>query len=215
MIVSCPPKSPNSGFTLLEVLIAMSIFAMLALITSGALQQAFRSKAVMFNQLDQTRQFQFTLAILSRDTIQATARAVLGDNMRTFPPFIGQPTYIELTRGGQVNLHLKLKRSTQIRIGYLCENHQLIRRTFMQLDSFSRDKYADEVLLDHLDTCRFAFINNSLQVLPIWRPGAIRLNQQAEPLPKAIQLTTKSNVWGEMVNLFIIPEALYADIKPI
>jgi general secretion pathway protein J len=204
----------QSGFTLLEILIALSIFALLAVLTSGALQQAFRSKTLLSNQMDQLKELQLAFALLTRDTAQITTRAVLGNEMHVFPSFIGQPSYIEFTRTGQVNLNLKLKQSTLIRIAYTCDRHQLIRRTFAQLDSINRSHIADEVLLKDLSTCRFAFVNAPLQVLPIWRPGAVRQNQQAEPLPKAIQLTLNHKSWGNMVNLFVIPEALYVEPEP-
>jgi general secretion pathway protein J len=193
----------DGGFTLLEVLIALAIFSLLATITSVALKQSLTNRQQLLSQAERLTHIQLTLARLTH-----------GEAMRMFPAFIGQPTYIELTRGGESNQNPNFKQSHLSRVGYLCQDHQLIRRTYSQLDSLKRSDYEEEVILDHLTKCRFAFLNAALQFLPIWHNGARLENQAIEALPKAIQLKLTLEDWGEVASLFIIPEAAYTDEIP-
>ncbi len=197
----------ETGFTLLEVLIALAIFALLATMTAQALRQSFINQAHLKQQAEQMRDMQLVLARLTRDLVQATNRPIRGESLRLFPAFIGQPGYIEFTRGGTSSNPLMDKQHHLSRVGYRCKGGQLIRRTFLQLDPISRDQFEEETLLSHLKKCRFVFLNKTLQDLPAWRGGS------TEPLPKAVQVTLTTKEWGELMSLFNIPEAMYADLS--
>lgn len=199
------------GFTLLEVLISLAIFAILALITAQALKVAFRTKEVLFKQNAELTQLEMSFALLSSDITQTTARPVLGNDLRLFPAFIGQPGYIEFSRSDKAIVTNTTKEPPFVRIAYLCKNNKLIRRRFNQLDSIDREQFLDQTILEGLSVCRFSYLNSTLDVLPLWRPGAIKQNQQTEPLPKAVRVAIEHPYWGNMVNLFIIPEALYVN----
>jgi general secretion pathway protein J len=189
------------GFTLIEVLIALSVFAILASITSTAMYQAFNTREHITNQSDRLNTLQMAILLLKRDTQQIVERAVLGNEMHTFPPFIGQPHYIELTRGGVASPMGIDQGKTLQRVAFLCKNTQLYRRSWQTLDGSDRNHYQDRLLLDHLTQCQFSFVAHNKQVLPDWRAFALQQNQQQEILPFAIQLTLKLSDWGEMSML--------------
>lgn len=208
MIIKQHNLRTTQGFTLLEILVALAIFAILALITSQALKVAFRTKEILFKQTSELSQLELGFALLIADVNQITARPVLGNEMHLFPAFIGQPDYVEFTRSDQAIV--TIKQPPFVRIAYLCKQNKLIRRRFNQLDSQDRKQFLDQTLFEGLSVCRFSYLNATLDVLPLWRSGAIKQNQQIEPLPKAIQVTIEHSTFGNMANLFIIPEALYA-----
>lgn len=201
----------KSGFTLIEILIALAVFAILATVTSSVMYYAFNTRARVNQQADRLNTVQLALLLLERDITQAIPRAVFGNEMHLFPAFIGQPAYFELTRLGLENPHSLEKRSNLQRLAYVCNNNQLLRRIWPILDSTNRDRYEDRIVLDNLTACRFAYLNHNLQVLPEWRENAVRQNQKAEPLPKAIQINLTLKDWDKISLLFIIPEALYAE----
>lgn len=202
--------SKQHGFTLLEILIALAVFAILATITSSAMYYAFNTRARVNEQADRLNTLQLAVTLIERDVEQIVARAIRGNEMHLFPAFIGQHQYLELTRNGIVNPNSEEKRSSLKRIAYVCQNNQLLRRSWESLDTTNRKLYEDKVLLDNIVNCKFAYLNHSLQVLPEWRENALQQNQQSEPLPKAIQFTLTLKDWDKMSLLFIIPEALYA-----
>lgn len=200
----------KSGFTLIEILLALMVFAILATITSTSLYNAFNARSQVTLQAERLNQLQMAVSIIQQDTEQILPRAVRGNEMRLFPVFIGQPQNLEFTRDGLINPKSMEKRSTLQRIELVCQNDKLKRRTWESLDAKDRAIYEEKILVDNLTGCNFKYLNQSLQVLNEWREQAVAQNQRQEPFPKAIQLNMTLKDWGEFNLLFIIPEALYA-----
>lgn len=201
----------EQGFTLIEILIALAVFAILATLTSSAMYYAFNTRARVTEQANRLNTLQLALTLIQRDTEQAVLRDVRGNEMHIFSAFVGEPHYFELTRGGIINPNGDEKRSSLKRIAFLCRDSNLIRRTWDILDTTDRKNVRDKVILDNLLNCKFAYLNRNLQVLPEWHANAIQQNQRAEPLPQAIQFNLTLKDWDKMSFLFIIPEALYAE----
>lgn len=203
-------QTKEKGFTLIEILIALAVFALLATITSSALYYAFNTRARLTKQAEQLTALDLAILLIERDTEQIVLRPVRGNDMHLFPAFIGDPHYLELTRGGLVNPNSDEKRSTLQRVAILCQNNKLLRRTWMSLDTTDRKAYRDKVLIQNLSQCKFSYLNHNLQVLSEWHANAVQQNQRAEPLPKAIQMNLTLGTWGKISYLFVINEALYA-----
>jgi general secretion pathway protein J len=206
-----PNLNPIKGFTLIEILIALTIFAIIATITSSSLYYAFNIRARVNAQAERLNSLQMAVSIIQQDTIQTVERGIRGNEMRLFPAFIGQNAYLELTRDGAINPNSLEKRSTLKRIALVCQEGKLLHRTWDSLDPVDRNKYEDKLLLDDLTQCQFNYLNRNLQVLSEWREQAVDQNQKKEPLPKAIQMKITIKAWGDMDMLFIIPGALYAE----
>ena len=200
-----------NGFTLLEIMVALAVFAILATITSSVMYHAFDSHARVTIQADRLTAIQLAVDRIKRDTEQMVERSVRGNEMHIFPPFIGQPNHLEFTRGGLVNPNGIEQRSTLKRIAFLCQKNQLIRRSWDMLDTPDRKKYQDKLLLDNIDKCTFAYLAHNRQVLPAWQEYALQQNQSKETLPTAIKFTLNLRDWGNMSLLFIVPEALYVN----
>lgn len=198
------------GFTLIEILIALAVFAILSTITTSVLYNAFTTRTRVNEQSLYLNKLELAISLIQQDTLQILERAIRGNEMRLFPPFIGQADYFEFTRDGDVNPNSSEKRSTLKRIAYTCKNGSLIRRTWNSLDSIDRKTYQDRILLDQLDECHFNYLNQTLQVLSEWREQAVNQNQRKETLPKAIQVNMTLRARGEINLLFTIPGALYA-----
>lgn len=200
----------NRGFTLIEVLIALSIFAILASITSSAMYQAFNTREHLTQQSDQLNTVAKAILLFKQDTQQILERAILADEFHSFPPFIGQSQYTEWTRGGVMNTMGQPLKKTLQRVAFLCKNNQLYRRHWQILDGPHRKLYDDQLLLTHLKRCQFHFIAHNKQKLSTWRESAVQQNQQQETLPLAIELTLEWTDWGKMSLLFVFPERQYA-----
>lgn len=198
------------GFTLIEILIALTIFAILAAITSSTLYNAFNTRTRVNAQAERLNALQVAISIMDQDTRQAIPRAVRGNEMRLFAALIGRNNYLEFTRDGQTNPFSAEKRSTLKRIALVCEDNKLIHRTWENLDPVNRNVYEDKVLLDNLGECYFSYLDKNLQVLSEWREQSVTQSQRDTTFPTAIQINLKLNDWGEFNYLFIIPGALYA-----
>lgn len=205
------PRSTSKAYTLIEIMIALAVFAVLATITSTAMYHAFNTRARVNVQADKLNALQLALALIARDTSQVVERGVRGNEMHVFPAFVGKESYLEFTRSGFVNPDNTEQRSTLKRVAYSCKGGSLSRRSWETLDSPLRDVSHDKLLLTNLDECSFAYLTRSRQVLAEWHENAVQQNQKKESLPMAIQFTLTVHDWGNMSLLFMIPEALYAN----
>lgn len=201
----------TKAYTLIEILIALAVFALLAVITSSVMYYAFNTRSRVNLQADRLNQLQASLTLMSRDMRQVTNRFVHGNDIKRIAPFVGKNVYVEFTRGGYTNPQAIERRSTLKRIGYLCEKNRLIRRSWPMLDSPIRSQYRDKTMLDNLSECSFKYVARNKQTLPTWQAFARQQNQNAENLPTAIRLDIKLKAWGEMNLLFILPGALYGE----
>ncbi len=204
--------SKTRGFTLLEILIALTIFAILATLTSTALYNAFNTRERVNQQANQLNILSLALSLFENDTQNVLNRSISGNEMHAYPPFIGEAEYVEFTRGGMTNPLAQQQRSSLQRVAYRCQDNQLIRRSWLVLDSLEHNRqYQDKILLSGLTACHFGYVGRDKQFLSAWQAYALQQNQHQATLPMAIQLSLVLNNWGEISLLFLIPEGLYAE----
>ena len=200
----------SRAFTLIEILIALMVFAILATVTASSLYHAFNTRSRVNAQAERLTSLQLAISLMQQDFIQVVERPVRGNDMSLFPAFIGQEQYVEFTRDGLINPGAIEQRSSLKRIALLCDGGQLLQRTWSSLDSPDRNHYEDRVLMEKISDCHFNYLTRTLQTLTQWREQAISQNQIREPLPKAVQVNFTVENWGELNMLFLIPGAVYA-----
>ncbi|MBA2655898.1 MAG: GspJ family T2SS minor pseudopilin variant LspJ [Tatlockia sp.] len=198
------------GYTLIEILIALAVFAILATITSSSMYYAFETRARVTEQAERLTALQLALILIERDSQQIVLRDKRSKDMLSLPAFIGKPSYLEFTRAGFANPNSDEKRSILKRVAFLCEKDKLLRRTWISLDAVGKS-YQDKILLTQLTNCQFNYLSSSLQLLDEWQAQRFQPGQAVQPLPKAIQMKLSLNHWGNMNYFFVIPEGLYAE----
>ena len=62
----------NKGFTLLEVMVALAVFAILASITASAMYYAFDTRARVNQQANQLNELQSSIIMLTREITHIT-----------------------------------------------------------------------------------------------------------------------------------------------
>jgi general secretion pathway protein J len=197
----------NNGFTLLEVLVALAIFAILATLTASSMYYAFNTKARTTIQADRMMTLQLAMTIVKQNIAQIINRPIRRNETQLLPAFIGLNTYLEFTKMGFNNPLSEDKRSTLQRVALLCKDHQLRQRTWHQLDALNHKQYNDKVLLEDVKTCQFTYYNQSLQLLSQWHSNVIG-QSILEPLPQAIKVTL-SIPWGQLTQVLVLPQAFY------
>ncbi|MBS3964273.1 MAG: type II secretion system minor pseudopilin GspJ [Methylomonas sp.] len=130
------PENPKvAGFTLLELLIAMAIFAIMAVMAYGGLRAVLDTAQATSARAERNRQLQRTLTLLHNDLMQAQPRPVrdaLGDDETALRGGHGDEL-LSLTRAlpdlTQQDDHSRLQR-----ISYHFHDGHLQRRVWNRLD---------------------------------------------------------------------------------
>lgn len=197
----------QQAYTLIEILVALTVFAILASITAGSMYHAFNTRDRLTKQSNQMNQIQLALMYLEKDMQHVVYRPTMGPDMQIYPGFIGKANYIEFTR----ELFDNDGQPTLKRIAYHCNPHELIRRQWHAVDMPNRDDFHERVLLYHVTACQFAYVTHHHEILHQWRASALPTSPNRLPLPIGIQLTVTLQEAGSMTLLFPIPRGLYAE----
>ncbi|MCH9757238.1 MAG: type II secretion system minor pseudopilin GspJ [Gammaproteobacteria bacterium] len=186
------------GYTLIEVIIALAIFAILGTLSVGLLSRAFDTKARLAAQIEPLSDVQLAVIRITQDASQIVARPVRDHDMKKTPAFTTTTNGIEFTRGGFIQLDKTISQSTLRRIALSCENHQLVRKTWPDLDGFTRDKPQKQILLEHLTHCGFSFTSSRHTWSDEWRGGDTLL-------PSSFKLYLNIENLGEIALVFQVP----------
>lgn len=194
----------HEGFTLVEILIALVIFAVVGIMATVGLSAVLKARDRSNIQMQNIQQMQLAFIIMKQDFSQMAARPVIDNTGNQSPALVEQVNYIEFTRAGYINPLMALPRSTLQRVAYIFKNHQLIRRSWPVLDRAPDTQASDKVLLTGLDAVRFNFLDNNKQFTLIWPPASNGQNVQKQ-LPAGIKIDFNFKKLGSMAYLFLIP----------
>jgi general secretion pathway protein J len=196
----------SRGFTLLEVLVAIAILALIAVgayrLLSGTVQTRDQGMAHEKSLQD----LQKAEMLIQRDLQQTTQRSIrdeYGDDQPAFA--LTQDNVMEFTRRGWRN-PLQETRSELVRLRYSVRSNQLIRERWNVLDR-ARDSQPEKiVLLDDVSDFRLqVFANGSWGAS--W-PGLAQSQKDKKtlPLPEAVEIRFTHPLWGEIRRIIPLPE---------
>lgn len=137
------------GFTLLELLIAMGIFAIMATMAYGGLKSVIDTRQATQIRATRVRQLQQTLYLLNEDLLQALPRSVrdeLGDDEPAFRGGNGREL-LGLTRAAP-ELLTDSGRSRLLRVSYRFESGKLYRLVWTTLDRTQQSQPLRKHILD-------------------------------------------------------------------
>ena len=123
-----PLQPSHSGFTLIELMVVLVIFSLIALTASGSLMSLLRSKSALEERSQKLAALQNALLIQSNDLSQTTLRVFNAQQKDAPPPNGG--ILLEVIRLGWKN-PLDESRNELARTRYLFADHTLIRQLFV------------------------------------------------------------------------------------
>ena len=200
------------GFTLLELLVAMSIFALVSTIAYGGLIQVLQSR----DRLEAERQFWRGLSLtywyLQQDLGHArerTVRDVDGSPLPALrgqavdPRALGEPS-LEFTRGG-LQVFSDAVRSDLQRVAYRLSEGVLYRLTWPSLDRAPQNKPIEAPLLQDVETLSLRFFSAN-----VWSgqwplpaiSGAANVNPAG--LPRGVEVKIKFSHHDEFTRTFVV-----------
>ncbi|RLJ16129.1 type II secretion system protein GspJ [bacterium endosymbiont of Escarpia laminata] len=201
----------QSGFTLLELLIAISIFSIISLIAYRGLKVVLDTEAQVEAHIDRLSGLQIALTLMRRDIEQARVRPIrdeYGDPLPAMQAGGDGGTALVFTRGGRPN-PLNLQRSNLQRIAYLLEDKKLFRLTWLTLDRAHGTEPRRTKVLDGISNIEVRFFDHKMKAHPSWPVSGELEEKTNAPLPLAIEITLELEDWGKIQRLFRV-----ADIDP-
>ena len=187
-----------SGFTLVEMLVALAIFGMITAAGVGLLSVSARTQATSDRLLAELGELRRVDALLTADLAQAASRRYRDRDGRPTRAFTGRG-------GGEPMLLMFVRRgwdrgamgdAAVQRVGYRLEGGRLERLAFAQVDG-GNDGIA-VTLLDDVRALRLRYRDDRGDWREVWDEG--------DPLrlPVAVELITDSERHGMVRQLFVV-----------
>lgn len=168
-----------SGFTLMEVLVALVLLTIFTLVAYRSLNSVLETQRRASAEMERWRGMAAAFAWLESDLSNSVTRLDPRD-----PTGSVFHTRLDATGTMQFALVRLLPEDMDDglqRIGYRCEENRLLRLVWPEVDNpaVAPREFA---LLEGLSACTFRYLGNSGQWLPTWLP------QASQPLPRAVEL---------------------------
>ncbi|MDF1577691.1 MAG: type II secretion system minor pseudopilin GspJ [Desulfurivibrionaceae bacterium] len=192
------------GFTLLELLVALSIFALISVSLYGSLSSMLATKEQLEADSEKLRELQTTMRIIGRDIEQAVDRPIrtyYQMDPRDAMMWTEIPAVFELTTSGRRN-PLLLKRSSLQRVSYRLEDESLIKDSWPVLDRGVETQPFSQVLLREVEGFELSFKDSLGTTCRQWPPDNPALSP--DNLPKAVQVHLDLKKWGRIDRLFLV-----------
>ena len=167
---------PNqTGFTLLEILVALLIFGVVGLMSSQLLGRTLDAYEVLDDRGQRMAQIHRAMTVIERDMLQYRDRPIRTESDQPTPALmIGDEGALSMTRGGWRN-PLQRPRSEVQRIGYRLQGENLVRAYWPVLDRRDDEEPITQIVLAGVDDLEFFAIDQSGQEHKLWPPKAEEL----------------------------------------
>ncbi len=203
-------RSAERGFTLLEMLIAMAVFAVLSVMAYQGLRAVLSADYITREQGQRLADLQVTLSVLERDLAQVVAITVRDEFGDPLPPLRlragGESQLLELVRAGAGGEQRLRRTAWQI------TDRGLERRLWPGVDIVDPDSMRTRAFADLVDEGQvlggqsaFLFIVRTpagLQRVAAWPPAGT--DEQASGLPVAVEIILDLPGMGEVRRVLAV-----------
>lgn len=193
----------QTGFTLLEVVVAAAIFAFIGLASFAMLNAAQKGQLALESNTDRLLELQRAFRIMTYDIGQAIQRSSRDEYGDRSPLFVGlsdrngTQSFMEFTRAGWRN-PIGLPRSSLQRLRYqMNQDNQLLRLHWTYLDRASGSEPNARVLLEGVESIDFRFLYQTSSWQEEWPDGDATQNS----LPRAVLVTLQLDDYDEITRI--------------
>ncbi len=192
----------SRGFTLLELLVALAIFGLIAVMSYSGLSAVLNQQAQTEIAADRLSELQKTYLIMQRDIEQMVPRPVRNQFGDEEAALVGGDT-LQFTRGGWSN-PVGYPRSNLQRVGYAYDDEQLKRYSWVVLDRAQDSEPLEQPLVDHVEGMAIRYLDANDEWQAQWPAASAAGSAVAQPpdLPKAVEVTIEHAEFGPLVWLF-------------
>jgi len=201
----------HTGFTLVELLVALFTTAVVFALGYGAISQALANRATLERNQDRLLAVQNAVRVLVTDFAQLSPRPVrqtIGEgNLPALSANALTPGLATFTHAGWTN-PAGAQRSSLQRVRYVLEGQTLRREYWLVLDATEDPRPRSRVLLQDVRSVQLRFMDSNHAWQTQWpAPGAgadpLRRGLYSRPL--AVEVTLELSDWGRIVRLIEVP----------
>lgn len=205
-----PFRANDDGFTLLELLVALAIFGVLAVMAYGGLRSVLDIRARSEIQAFELANLQRTLTVVERDIEQIVARKIR-DSVDNEQPALraeqsGAPL-LEFTRTGWRNPAGHARSHLQ-RVAYKVAEGNLLRVTWAMLDQAQSSEPGEAILMGNIEGAELRFFDQDFTAADQWPPLGAN-GDAADVMPRAIEFSLDVKGWGRITRLFQVAEGTF------
>ena len=197
----------RSGFTLIEVLVALAVFGVMSMLAYAALGSTLSNADYLTERMERLQSIQRTVRYLSSDLVQAAPRPVRSDLGDSYVPAVystlSSDFALEITHGGWGN-PAGLPRSTLQRVAYRIEEDELLRYHWGVLDRTYSNEPVVTVLLEGIDSLFFRFYDATGTASEVWPPELQQGGASMRLRPRAVEIVLTLPDQGELTRLLEI-----------
>ncbi|MGA9422907.1 MAG: type II secretion system minor pseudopilin GspJ [Rhodanobacteraceae bacterium] len=195
------------GFSLIELLIALAVFAAMAAAAYGGLAQIARTRTALAVEQDRFAAIGRAVSDMERDLAQTVARPVRGNYGAEQPALVGTATHVELTRLGFANPRAEA-RSNLERAIYAYDDHKLQRGRYAALDRAPDAAPDTRVLLDQVADLHLRYLGGDNHWREVWPPPDLANGDPLTSLPVAVEFRLRLDDLGELRRVIELPSSL-------
>ena len=192
-----PSLRQSGGFTLLELLIAIAVFALIATACYRLLKSVTRMQESSTAVWEHIGVMQRARLVLEKDLLQIAMRPIRDESGRRQPALVaGQDDkLLEFTRSGWRNMTGELRSDLQ-RVSYKLHDHRLIRSYWPVLDRGIPMEPVNQMLMEDVDAIHFRFRDSRKRWYPAWPPQSGKQDLRPYMLPALIEVVIEHSEYG-------------------
>jgi general secretion pathway protein J len=198
----------NQGFTLIEILVAMAIFTIIGLASTGVLNSVINSDQLSSERFAKLEELQRAMLTIERDILQIVPRALRVNGEPVAVVISGGEDVLNsdadglgFVRAGWHNPQMLLPRSTLQAIGYRIQEQQLQRLYGNYVDNVIGYEPKVKILLSDVEDFRVSFLT---EIEQLEEPDEWEESYSNANLPIAISITLVSKTFGEIRREFML-----------
>jgi general secretion pathway protein J len=195
-------RRPGTGFTLIELIVVLAIFAMLAVMAYGGLASVLSARERVLQSLERTAALQKVYVRLRNDLQQLRARPARDPYGEPQAALLLAPDgALEFTRSGWRN-PLSQPRSSLERVAYRLDvDGRLLRTSWRAVDRAQNAAAVETVVLDQVEDLRWRFLEGK-EWREAWPPAGTGGTPTLETVPRAVEVSLTLKDLGEVRLLF-------------
>lgn len=192
------------GFTLLELVVVLAVFSIVAVMAYGGLNNVLRTRVAIEDNLERVRQLQRTYLRLRQDFLQIQPRTTRDEFGDPRSAVRGRPEEgVYLVSGGWRN-PAGHPRSNMQRVRWHLEDDTLVRSHFRHLDRAPNTQAETLRVLDDVTQLTVRYLARDQEWYAQWPQDLGRTPdmEASATVPLAIEITLETKEWGELRFLF-------------